>query len=282
MKKMILLATMAAVMTACTNDAGEYLTTETPQPTEVTLTFSPYEMEAMTRAQAVSDFANKLDLWLYSDGTLQQQIQQEADQPGFGTLALTLDKRLTYTLYAVAHKSSGGHATLQDGIIAWPSDKISQTFFYTRTFSPADVTTLSCQMDRIVALFRLETTDPLPADATRATIDVPQSFTAWSTAALAAIAPKDRTVTFSTLAPAQDGTVVLSAYLLSTADAPTPHTVTVTFQDAAGQPVQQRTFHDVPLRNGYRTTYRGAFFTDAPFTSTFTVDAWQDYDVTEF
>ena len=115
-----------------------------------------------------------------------------------------------------------------------------------------------------------------------ATITVPQTFTAWSTTQNAATTPKERTVNFSSLSTAADGTVSLSAYLLSTSEAPTSHTVTVTFLTADGQPVQQRTFEDVPIRNGYRTTFRGNFFVDAPTTMTFTVDDWQDYDVTEF
>lgn len=301
MKKIFFLAALALTVMSCTNNASEFLTPEAaqPDPTTVTLTFTPYEMEAMTRAgvecssvlptrkraatrAAVADFANKLDLWLFDGDTPLQSVQQESTQPGFATLSLTLDKRKTYTLIAVAHKSSAGHATLQDGIISWPNDKISQTFFYTHTFTPADVTTLDCQMQRIVGQFRLETTDPLPADAATATIAVAETFTRWSTTVNSGTAPANRTVTFSTLSTTADGTLSLSAYVISTADAPTPHAITVTFLTADGQPLQQRTFPDVPIRNGYRTTYRGQFFTDAPFTSTFTVDDWQDYDVTEF
>ena len=285
MKKYFLLAAVALFAASCTSD-NDMLQDESavnnPDPTTVTLTFSPYDIEAMTTRAAVADFANKLDLWLYEGTTLLQTIQQESSQTGFGTLSLTLDKRKTYTIHAVAHKCSAGHATLADGIITWPNDKITQSFYYTQTFSPADVTALDCQMQRIVGQFRLETTDQPPADAARVTIDVPQTFTAWSTTANAAATPKDRTVNFSTVTPTSTGTVTLSCYLISTAAAPTTHTVTVTFYDTDDQPLQQRTFEDVPIRNGYRTTYAGLFFKDQAFTATFTVDDWQDYDPVEF
>lgn len=137
-------------------------------------------------------------------------------------------------------------------------------------------------MTRIVGQFRLETTDQLPAEATRATIDVPQTFTAWSAATNAAATPKDRTVNFSSVSPNTDGTVTLSCYLISTASSPTNHTLTVTFYDADSQPVQERIFADVPIRNGYKTCYRGSFFIDTPMSMTFTTDDWQEYDVTEF
>lgn len=300
MKKYFFFAAVALTVASCTSDNDQLTdsTVNNPEPTTVTLTFSPYDMEAMTTRAAVvpvvsptgagttraavADFANKLDIWLYEGTDLLQTIQQESSQSGFAILSLTLDKRKTYTIHSVAHKSSGGHATLADGLITWPNDKITQSFYYTRTFTPADVTTLDCQMTRIVGQFRLETTDQLPAEAARATIDVPQTFTAWSTAANAAATPKDRTVNFSSVSPNQDGTVTLSCYLISTASSPTNHTLTVTFYDADSQPVQERIFADVPIRNGYRTTFRGSFFIDTPMSMSFTTDDWQDYDTVEF
>ena len=65
-------------------------------------------------------------------------------------------------------------------------------------------------------------------------------------------------------------------------DAVTTHTVTLDALTADGSLIQRRTFADVGLRNGYRTIYRGAFFTDQSFTSTFTAQDWQDNEVVEF
>ena len=48
------------------------------------------------------------------------------------------------------------------------------------------------------------------------------------------------------------------------------------------QTVQQRIFANVPIRNGYRTTYRGNFFIDTEATSNFLVGDWQDYDAVNF
>ena len=58
--------------------------------------------------------------------------------------------------------------------------------------------------------------------------------------------------------------------------------VTVTALDENDQEVQMRTFTNVPLRNGYKTTYRGTFFIDTPVTSGFTVNEWNEYDVVDF
>ena len=68
-------------------------------------------------------------------------------------------------------------------------------------------------------------------------------------------------------------------------DAQTLHTVIVEALDADGNalvPAHVKTFENVPLRNGYKTTYRGAFFTEENMTMTFTVDDWNEYDVVNF
>ena len=58
--------------------------------------------------------------------------------------------------------------------------------------------------------------------------------------------------------------------------------ITVTAYDASDQPLQSRTFADVPIRNGYVTTYQGTFFIDSPMTASFTVADWQEYDAVTF
>ena len=65
-------------------------------------------------------------------------------------------------------------------------------------------------------------------------------------------------------------------------DAATTHDITVTALDENDQEVQTRTFADVPLRNGYKTSYRGTFFIDTPMTMSFTVGDWNEYDTVDF
>ena len=288
-KQFFLMAVMAAALTACENNALEAESTvmnhaNVNDPQKVTLTFSPYEQEAMTRAggdpTSIASIATRLDVWLYSSGQEVQAVHQTSADPAFGSLTVTLDKRKTYTLYACAHKDTGA-ATLQGGIITWPGAKMTHSMFYTQTFTPAETTTLSCLMQRIVGQFRLETTDAVPTEADRITIAVDQAPAAWNVAGYG-MNPRDYTAAYQGYNLNQDGSVTLSAFVIATDDESVLHTVTVTAYDTAGQPLQQRTFDDVPLRNGYRTTYRGAFFTDAAFTSSFTVNDWQEFDATEF
>lgn len=75
-----------------------------------------------------------------------------------------------------------------------------------------------------------------------------------------------------------DGTTMFSIYILGS-DTEKPCTVTVSAYAADGTLLKAHTFTDVPIRNNYRTVYRGRFFKDTAFSSTFQVEVdWLEYD----
>ena len=268
---MIVLAPM--VLTACSSGNMEELGVMS-EPTDVQMTFSPYTMEAMTRtAVSIADVVTHLDVWVVNGSDVIASHTTSSDA-GFGTVSMTLDKTKTYTLYAVGHKADG--ATLSDGVISFTDDKVTHSMFYTTTFSPATTTSLSCLMTRIVADFRLEITDDIPTSAVKFRFTIASVFDRWnvSTGATHGI---DRVSTIN-----YGGTSAIFNIYAITTDAQTLHTVTVTALDENDQEVQTRTFVDVPLRNGYKTNYRGTFFIDTPMSMSFTVNDWNEYDVVDF
>ena len=270
MKRKFVFFMLAAMCAACSNEE----TPTAPEPTDVVITFSPYTMDAMTRtAVSIADVVNHLNVWLVSGGDV-IALQQTNTDANFGTLTATLDKTKTYTMYAVAHKADG--AILTDGVVAFTDDKVTHSMWYTTTFSPATTTSLSCEMTRIVADFRLEITDEIPAAVKKLRFTVSDVFDRWSVTD-GGTHQLDRTSIIT-----YNGTsAVFNIYAIVT-DAQTTHTVTVTALDENDQEVQTRTFADVPLRNGYKTNYRGTFFIDTPMTMSFTVGDWQEYDTVNF
>lgn len=277
-----------AILAACTNDgAGEVTNNETA---EVRMTFTPYEVEPMTRGNgssglartdgvtraAVADYATRLDVWLYEGDTEVQAVHQQSTDDGFASLSVRLDKRKTYTVYAVAHKAAGA-ATLSDGVVSWPDDKVTHSFFYSQSFSPATTTTLNCMMERIVGNFRLEITDEVPADVARMTVDVGVSPTQWNVSGYGANAVGR----VSSFTPTVGSSPTLSVFMLAGSEEE-KRDVTVTAYDGEDAVVQQRVFSDVPIRAGYRSTYRGAFFTSGVVTMTFTTNDWMDYEAVDF
>ena len=266
-----------AVLTACSSDNGEErVFSGLPAENEtVTINFSPYQMEAMTRsAVSIADVVNHLDVWIYESGSEVTSAHQSTSDADFGSVSVTLDKTKTYTLYAIGHKADG--ATLADGVISFTDDKTTHAMYYTTTFSPATTTSLNCLMNRIVADFRMEIIDEIPAECKKFRFMVSGVYDRWSvtTGATHGI---NRVSTINYV-----GTSAIFNIYAITTDAQTLHTVTVEALDENDTVIQSRVFENVPLRNGYKTNYRGTFFIDSEFTSSFTVNDWNEYNVVNF
>ena len=282
MKKCVIALLAAMVLTACSSESEEISNlksqTSNLNDTEVTLSFSPYEVTQMSApsrraATSISNVVTHLDVWLV-EGDNVTDIHQTTSTEGFGTITATLDKTKTYTIYAIGHKADG--ATLSDGVISFTDDKVTHSLWYTTTFSPATTTSLSCLMTRIVADFRLEITDDIPASAAKFRFTISDVFDRWNVST-GGTHQLDRVSTIN-----YGGTsAIFNVYAIVT-DAQTTHNILVEALDENDDVVQSRTFADVPLRNGYKTNYRGQFFTDAAFTSTFTAEDWNEYDVVDF
>lgn len=250
-----------------------------PIQEHVTINFSEQSVSIspMTRA-TLSSVSTRLDVWI-TDGETTEEVHQTASDVGFGSVSLTLNKTKTYTLYAVGHKGDGA-ATLTDGVISWPDDKVKDTFWYTTTFSPATTTTINAEMQRIVAMLRIETTDAVPTKAKKMRITQAGVYDRWHVST-GATHQLDRISTINITSTASDGTVALSVYSI-VSDTETLHTVTVEALDDSDEVIQSHTFANVPLRNGYKSIYRGTFFTSEGVSMTFTADDWNDYDVVNF
>lgn len=275
MKKMIFAAIAGLLLAGCSSEQVEELKVKNEELSEVTLTFSPYQMDAMTRtAVSIADVVNHLDVWIYESGTEFASVHQTTADAAFGSITVTLDKTKTYTLYAIGHKADG--ATLSDGVISFTDDKTTHAMYYSTTFSPATTTSLPCLMTRIVADFRLEITDDIPTNAVKFRFTVSGVFDRWSvtTGATHGI---NRVSTIN-----YGGTSAIFNIYAITTDAQTLHTVTVEALDENDAVIQERVFGNVPLCNGYKTNYRGTFFIDTPMSMSFTVNDWNEYETVDF
>lgn len=276
MKKVFFLLLAAGLLVACSQEEVN----KSDDNETVTIKFSPYEVEAMTRATtSIATIATHLDVWIYESGNEVEAVHQTSSDADFGSLTVNLNKTKTYTLYAVAHKATGA-ATLTDGVIAFPDDKVTHSMIYTTTFSPATTTNLSCLMTRIVAMFQFKTDDECPDNVAKMRFTINNVYDQWDVTT-GATHQINRVSTFENFSKNNDGTVTFNLYAIVT-DAQTLHTVTVEAFDSGDNEIQTKTFTDVPLRNGYKTIYHGQFFTDQEATAAFTVDDWNEYDAVVF
>lgn len=272
MKRTFFLALLAVgLLCACSSD-----NVEEPQTDDVNITlyFTRFQIEqsAMTRtATDVSEYVTHLDIWI-SDGTTTTTYNQSTSDTGFGSLSLTLNKQKQYTIYAVAHRANGA-ATLSDGVISFPEDKVTHTFFYSDTFTPSENMQKFCSMNRIVAQFKFTTTDAKPAYVKQMLFTVSGVYNKWNVTT-GAHNQLDRVSTINITSTQQDGTIICNVYAIVT-DANTYHNVLIESLDETGAVRESHLFENVPLRNGYVTNATGNFFTDAASSFSFVAEEWQ-------
>lgn len=271
----------AAMMAACSSDNGEEPVNNEKET--VTISFPQFQqtIEPMTRTNTdVSTLVTHIDVWL-TDGTTTTDIHQVSTDTGFGTVSVELTRNKTYTMYAIAHKANGA-ATLTNNIIAFPEEKVTHSMFYTTQFNPSTTNQMSCEMNRIVGQFRLETTDAVPNNVVKVQFIIPQTCTRWSVSGVGAN-KIDRTSEITVSSKNQDGTASFNIYIIGS-DTDETYDITVKALDANNNVVTngERTFSGVTIRNNYKTIYSGAFFSPSTLTSSFVVSDWETFESINF
>lgn len=268
----------ALILAACSSNDDEEQTISNPDEANVTLRFTSFEQTPMTRSTLTEASMSRLDVWL-SDGTTTQEFHQSSADSDFGTISTTLNKKKTYTIYAVAHKASAA-LTLSDGVLSYPDDKVKETFYYSTSFSPATTTSIDAVMNRIVGKFTLQTTDAIPDDVTKMRF----TMTAVTRINLDGTPANNvsRTVEFASISRNQtDGTCSFSFYLLASSTN-TDYSITATAYDADNDVVETKTFTEIPIRNNYKTTLSGDFFVSTSVGINLAAIEWGEEQVIPF
>ena len=269
MKKLFLLASIIA-LASCTNKVAE----PTGEMVTVNVNMSGFavETEQMSRATApVSDYCTHLDIWLYESGAEVHAAHQVSTDEGFGTLTLTLNNSKTYTIYAVAHKADGP-ATLSNGVISWPDDKVTHSFFVSQTFTPTSGMELNLTLDRIVAQFSFNTTDAKPDYVKKMRFTINGVYDRWNVST-GGTHQLDRVSTVTINSTRDDGSFTCNIYAIVTSEN-TNHDILVESLDATDAVRESHLLQDIPLCNNKRTIATGAFFTNAPTGFSFLAQDW--------
>ena len=271
MKKVFFLLLAAGLLVACSQEEVNHASDGNNET--VTIKFSPYEVEAMTRATtSISTIATHLDVWIYESGNEVEAVHQTSSDADFGSLSVNLNKTKTYTLYAVAHKATGA-ATLADGVIAFPDDKVTHSMIYTTTFSPATTTNINAEMTRIVGMLRFEIADVVPENVAKFVYTIEDTYTRWNFAGIGTN-QAERVGAINLTSRNNDGGATLNLYVIPTNLTDTDNiNITFSAQDASSNIIEERTFTDVPVKAGYKTTYHGTFFVTSSETAAFTVES---------
>ena len=272
-----MLTAMAVVLSACSNDASDVETEQEMVDVAVRLGGFTLATDEVTRA-TVGDYATHLEVWI-TDGTTTTDYHQVSTDTGFGSLSLTLNRSKTYTLYAVAHRAAGA-ATLSDGVIACPDDKVTHSFYVSQQFTPSTTANLNLTMNRIVSQFQFATTDQVPEWCKTMRFTIYNIFDRWNVST-GGTHSLDRVSIFQNFTAKPDGTVTFNIYAIVTNES-TDHDILVEALDANGDVRESHLFEDVPLQINRRTIATGAFFTDVNVSGLMLATDWDSEEEYQF
>ena len=253
------------------------------------LCFSPYTIEPMTRGQTttsvnLADLVTKLDVYIVDrtdhDTTA---IHQEKSIAGnnFGIIDVELVSSRTYDLYAIAHKFNG-QVTFANSRFVFPDDENFRVCLYAHAeFTPATTSSLTVEMQKIVGMFKLVMPEDKPDEAVKMrflidsmgmrfhvdgyTEDIQQR-----TAIINSMTPNSGSITFNVFITAD------SLYAINNVD------VIADALDASNEIVKRRVFTDVPIKDGWVTTFTGPFFANDALHVTFQASDWDQFDPIPF
>ena len=252
------------------------------------LCFAPYTVQPMGRGTTdlinLADIVTKLDVYLI-DRTVHDTIaiHQDKETAGnnFGIIDLELQTTRTYDLYAIAHKFAT--AVDFDGErFCFPDNENFRLSLYAHAeFTPASTTSLTVEMQRIVGMFKLVIPAEKPDAAVKMRFLIDSMGMCFNTAGYTENI-QQRTATITSMTP-NGGSITFNAYITADSlDAITDVDIIADALDANDQIVKRRIFTQVPIKDGYITTFTGTFFTDEAMHFTFTADDWNMFDPTPF
>ena len=275
MKKLLFFAIALIVFAACTNNPSN------EQPEEVTVSFAPARASQETsNAVTLADYCTQLDVWFVC-GNETIEVHSTKTDDTFGAINATLSTAKTYVMYAVAHKCASA-ATLSGNIISFPDEKVTHAFYCSQSISPATATSFTPTMSRIVGQFRLETTDPIPNEVTKFRFTVYQTGTRWNISTNTPSNVIDRVSVVNLTSRNSDGSATLILYIMAESlTAESEFDILVEALNASDEVLTSHTFDDVPIKDGYKTIYQGAFM-NSQVGFTFVVSDWETLDTILF
>ena len=285
MKKILMAIAAVALLVGCTketineneneneNGAAEYDT--------VNFYFSPYQMSPMKGGEktttSVATVCSRLDIYIIdiAEGDTMRWHQERTATTGFGTLTATLKTNKSYHLYAVAHNTTDT-ATFSGGVFSFADNLIKQCMVADTVFSPGDGLSLSVTMRRIVGMFKMRVTDEIPGDVTGFQFTVSSSGRKWNLPTMTSADPGVRLVAINSTSTDNNGVAVYNVYIMADNMTAVKYVDVTAKAITVGGDGEEREFSQVPIQNGYVTTYSGTFFITFDMGFTFLVGEWGD------
>jgi len=222
----------------------------------------PFPTLTDTKGSVADSVCRKLHYVFFQNGEREEIVTQNAGDEGFGTLSRKLSIG-EHQVIVVAHNGDG-NATITSLDKAEFSNnkntaKVTDTFLFYETVevTRGGANSFPIALQRVVAKFRLEITDSIPAAVSRL-------YFTYSGGSQSLNPQTGKGATKSTQKveiPVTAGNQIFEIYTFPREDSNSLK-VTVAAYDALGNKLKEREFENVPIRRNNITVYKGDFFSD--------------------
>ena len=253
---MLSLALLVMLMTGCEKALMNEDESRDVSDANVFLKFSVFEQVPFgTRSvQNITSLCSRLNIAFFQNGTKVKTVSQKQDDASFGDVALTLEEGV-YQIVVIAHNCDGSATITSEEKVTFPSNIVTDTFYYygDLTVGPS-ANTYNLELTRVVAMFRLELTSPLPSSVSKIRFYYTGGSSTFSPAEGYGCVNSRQTVMMNVTS----GQTVFEVYTM-------PHEetdelkMTVTVYDSNDNIVKEHIFEQVPVTRDRITVYSGDF-----------------------
>lgn len=217
-----------------------------------------FDVNNATRATDVGKVCTRLNFAVYQNGTRVEQINQLATDADFGSVNLSLATG-KYLLVVMAH-SCGGNATMTDpSKVTFPNNKLTDTFWYGDSIEVREDSTYSLKLQRVVAMFRLQTTDTVTTNVKMVRFYYTGGSSTFDAVNGVGCVNSKQTENF-TITNDMVGTVSnFEAYTFPKADSNVLN-IKLSTHDQASSVIWEETLSNVPIQRNVITVYKGRVF----------------------
>ncbi len=211
-----------------------------------------------SRAASVGEVCDRINLAIYQDGTRVTNVNQKAGDSNFGQISLTLSPG-NYELVVLAHSCDGNATTTNLNKLTFPSNKVTDTFYYYTTLNVSDKQEHDLTLRRAVAMVRFKINDAMPDNVKRMKFYYTGGSSTFDAATGYGCVNSKQTEYRDVTAAMTAQPTQFEVYTL-------PHAengelkMTVQALDAADNVVKELTLDKIPITRNKITEYSGNFF----------------------
>lgn len=284
MKKVLFYLGVVLLFAACN-------VTEKPELQEekanVTVCINDFELiqEPMTGGKASADEAvKKISFAIFkANGDLEYSTTQSIEDSSFGTINYPLYQG-EYTLVAVGHRSSLGHAAIQSpALVTFPSNYLTDIFAKVQQLSVTSTSpkTVHMELDRAVSRFTISPLDTIPSNVYYINFEFSDGGYTLNPATLLSPSSTGYTHTITVPISARGTQTEATRFIILNAEEQTMD-ITVSAKDSLGVNIVSHTFEDVTMQRNLQTIARGHFYSTTGSTTFTFNNTWLENDTIYF